>query len=108
MASAREHEPGDEGRDADQHREGIVIEVAGLQPDHVAGDVEHPGRDPVRPEAIDQPAVAALPEQAAEPDRGADEDEVVKLVEIPLVEQEAVKPGTLAGERGRQLWPTEG
>ena len=29
-----EHEPGDEQRDADQHGEGVVIDVAGLQPHH--------------------------------------------------------------------------
>src|SRR5580658_9100706 len=37
---AREHQQGDEGGDADQHGEGVVIHVAGLQPDHVAGDIE--------------------------------------------------------------------
>src|SRR5262249_448552 len=65
----REREPSDEGSRADQHGEGIVIEITGLQPHHVAGDVEHARRNAVRPEAVDQPAVAALPEQAAEPER---------------------------------------
>ena len=32
-----------------------------------------------------------LPEQAAEPEGRADEDEVVELVKIPFVEQEFVK-----------------
>ena len=66
-ALPREHEPGDERRDADQHGEGVVIEIAGLQPHDVAGHVEHARRDAVRPEAVDQPAVAALPQEAAEP-----------------------------------------
>src|SRR5215470_11169689 len=39
VASARENEPGDEQRSADQHGERIVVEVPGLQPHHVAGDV---------------------------------------------------------------------
>ena len=63
VASRREHEPGDERRNADQHREGVVVDVAGLQPHHVAGDVEHAGRDAVGTEAVDDRAVAALPEQ---------------------------------------------
>ena len=99
----REHEPGDQRGDADQHGEGVVIEVAGLQPHHVAGDVEHARGDAVRPEAVDQPAVAALPQQAAEPQRRPHEDDVVELVEVPLVEQELVERLVLARELGRQL-----
>src|SRR5579862_7837098 len=67
VASTHEHEPGDEGRDPDQHGEGVVVHVAGLQAHHAAGDVEHPGGDAVGAEAVDQPAVAALPQEAAEP-----------------------------------------
>ena len=59
-ARSREHEPGHERRDADQHGEGIVIEIAGLQPHRAAGDVEHPRRHAVRPQAVDQPAVAVF------------------------------------------------
>src|SRR6185312_17071868 len=59
--SHREHEPGDEERRADKHGEGVVIEVTGLQPDHVARDVEDARGDAVGAEAVDEPAVAALP-----------------------------------------------
>src|SRR5215467_12792762 len=90
VASAREHEPGDERRRSDHHREGVMVEVAGLQPHDVAGDVDHPRRDAVRPEPVDQPAVAATPQQAPEPDGRPHDEEVVDLVEVPLVEQEAV------------------
>ena len=90
-AAPREHEPGDERRDTDQHHEGVVVDVAGLQADDVARDVEDARRDAVRPEAVDDEAVAALPEQLAEPDRRADEEDVVDLVEVPLVEQELVE-----------------
>jgi hypothetical protein len=38
-------------------------------------------------------AVALLPEHRAEPHGRTDEDEVVELVEVPLVEQELVEPG---------------
>src|SRR5262245_12623077 len=41
VASAREHEPCDEQRSADQHGEGVVVEIPGLQPHHIAGDVDH-------------------------------------------------------------------
>ena len=53
--------PGDEDCDADEHREGVMIEITGLQPHHVAGHVQDSRRDAVRPEAVDEPAVAALP-----------------------------------------------
>ena len=90
----------------DQHGEGIVVEIAGLQPHHVAGHVEHACRDAIRTKAVDEPAVAALPEQTAEPLGRPDEDQVVKLVEIPLVEQEAIKPVVLARELDRNIGPT--
>ena len=103
----REHEPGDEGGGADQHGEGVVIEIAGLQPHDVARDVEHAGGDAVGAEAVDQPAVAALPQHAAEPLGRAHEDEVVEFVEVPLVEQEAVQQLVLAREFDRNIRPAD-
>ena len=70
QCASREHEPGDEGGDADQHGEGVVIEIAGLQPHDAAGHVEHAGGDAVGPEPVDDQAVAALPQEPAEPQRG--------------------------------------
>src|SRR5262245_38909656 len=102
-----EHEPGDERRYADQHGEGVVVEIAGLQPHHAACHVEHPGGDAVRPEAVDQPAVAVLPQYATEPQRRAHDEEIVELVEVPLVEQELVERLLLAGELDRQLRPPD-
>src|SRR5499433_4254629 len=103
VASAREHEPGDERRRSDHHREGVVVEVAGLQAHHIAGDVDHARRHAVRPEAVDQPAVTAAPQQAAEPDGGPHEQEIVQLVEVPLVEEELVQPLVLARELDRDI-----
>src|SRR5216683_2751025 len=57
------HEPGDEGRDTDQHGKRIMVHVAGLQAHDVTGDVQHARRDAVGTETVDQPAVAALPQQ---------------------------------------------
>ena len=102
-----EHEPGDERRDADHHGEGVVVEIAGLQSHHVARDAQHPLRHAVGPEAVDQPAVAVLPQEAAEPHRRPDEDDVIELVEVPLVEQEFVERRLLAREFDRQLRPLD-
>src|SRR5689334_3870582 len=77
----------DQRRDADQHGKGIVVEVARLQLHHAVGHIHHAGGDAIRAEAVDEPAVALLPEEAAEPLRRADEENVVDLVEVPLVEE---------------------
>src|SRR5665213_1505213 len=87
-ASTRKHQPGDQQSDADQHREGVVVEVAGLQAHGALRDVEDAGRYAVRAKAVDQPAIALLPQEAAEPLGRANEDEVIELVEVPLVEKE--------------------
>ena len=42
---------GDERRDADQHGEGIMIEIAALQPHDAIGDVDDARGDAVRAEA---------------------------------------------------------
>ena len=93
--------------DPDQHRKGVVIEVAGLDLHDVAGDIEHPRRDAVRAEAVDDVAVALLPEEVADPLRRTDEDEVIQLVEVPFVEQELVEHLVLAGEFDRQIRPAD-
>src|ERR1700730_11123849 len=57
------HEPGDERRNADQHGKCIVIHVSGLQAHDITRDVQHPCRNAVGTEAVDQPTVAAFPQQ---------------------------------------------
>src|SRR5258706_528529 len=61
LVHPREHEPGDESRRADEHGEGIMIKVAGLQSHDIACDIEYAGGYAVGAKAVDQPAVAALP-----------------------------------------------
>src|SRR5229473_1867333 len=107
VSPARKHEPGDESRNADQHGERIVIHVAGLQAHNVARDVKDPRRDAVGTEAVDQPAVAALPQQATKPQRRTYDDDVVDLVEVPLVEEEPVEHAMLLGELDGKLWTTD-
>jgi len=85
-----------------------VIDVAALQPHDIARHIDDARRDAVRPEAVDNEAVAALPEQPPDPERRANEQEVVNLVEIPFVEQEAVEIGlpsaSARGASGRTIY----
>src|SRR5215468_2548887 len=103
VSPARKHEPSYESRDADQHGKRIVIHVARLQAHDVAGHVQHPRRHAVGAEAVDQPAVASLPQEPADPQSRPYDDEVVDFVEVPLVEQEAVQHLVLPGEFDRKL-----
>ena len=84
--SPAEHEIGDDQRHADQHDEGVVIEVAGLQPDDAVGDVD--ARAPTTPSGP-MPSMTVpspvLPQEAADPLRRTHEEEVVELVEVPGV-----------------------
>src|SRR5690348_3636183 len=75
---------------AQQHYKRVGIEIARLKPrgDAVA-DTDRKGRA-VRAEPVDRLLVTAVPEEAAEPQRRADEDAVVQLVEVPFVGDEAV------------------
>src|SRR5689334_7106796 len=72
---------GQQTRDAQQHYERIVIDVAALQPAGPTTDRVGERRDPVRPEAVDDLLVAALPEQVAQELGPAHEGRLVDLVE---------------------------
>src|SRR6516164_6895518 len=75
-----------------------MIDVTGLQPDDAVSDVDHARRNAVRADAVDDGAVARLPQEAPKPLRGSYKDRVVKSVEIPGVEQELVGPAEAFGE----------
>src|SRR6185312_2965896 len=75
----------------------------GLQLYDTVGDVDHPRRNTVRSDPVDDPAVAGLPEEVTEAFCPAYEQEVEQFVEIPLVEQEGVKPAMLRCEVLRHL-----
>src|SRR5258707_4813970 len=55
------HEPGDEGRNTDQHGKCIVIHVSGLQAHDITREVQPPCRRAVGPEALAQPTGPAFP-----------------------------------------------
>src|SRR5262249_60841128 len=59
-----------------------------------------------RPEPADRVAVPVSPHGGGEPQRRTNDQEVVDLVEIPLVEQEFIERLLLAGELRRQLRST--
>src|SRR5690554_2104711 len=81
----------DEGGDADQDGKGVMIHVAGLERAGAARQVLGRGGDAVGADAVDQRAVAALPQAAAQHHRRLDEHPVVELVEVPLVENEEIE-----------------
>src|ERR1700750_774117 len=85
-----------------------MIEIAGLNLDDVAGDVEHPRRYAVGTEAVDDGTVALLPELIADPFGRPHENQVVQLVEVPFVEQELVQHRLLGREVLRQVRPAGG
>jgi hypothetical protein len=73
---------------AEQHDEGVVVDIAGLQP---PGPLPHriaDGGDAIGAKAVDDLLVATLPEQVAQPLGGAHEGRLVELVEEPLVVEE--------------------
>src|SRR5436189_176164 len=78
----------------------ISISAMPSMPSDQRAPLDHPRRA-VGPEPVDDALVAALPEQPAEPERRPHEQEVVELVEVPLVEHEPVhRPDLLDGLRG--------
>src|SRR5438270_5817618 len=56
----------------------------------------------MRAEAVDRPLDTAVPEQPAEPQRWAHEQEIEQLVEIPFVRHEPVDGGELLDEARRR------
>src|SRR3954470_11002382 len=102
-SSRRNDEPGDQGRDPDQHCKGIVIEIAGLHLHHIACHIEQARRNSIRPESIDDSPIALFPEEPPDPKRRPNKDDFVKLIEVPLVQQELVQRFVLSGEFSRQF-----
>src|SRR3954470_7570865 len=65
-ASRPEHEPTDERREPDDHRERVVVEITRLEAARDARDEADGLGAAVYDRAVDQPLVADLPEKAAE------------------------------------------
>src|ERR1700730_1768521 len=57
----RDQVPGDQRDDADQHGKGVVIDIAGLQPARFARQLAGRRRNAVRPQPVDDRAVARPP-----------------------------------------------
>src|SRR5579883_1321702 len=61
LAPDGEEIPGDDQHQADQHGEGVVVDVAGLQPRRAPRQRQRRRGEAVRPEPVDQGPVASLP-----------------------------------------------
>src|SRR6266404_1133796 len=102
LRSSREQVPGHDRDEPDHHREGIVIEVAGLQSARLARQVAGHRGNPVRTEPVDDRTVAGFPQPIAEHKRCSHEDPIIQLVEVPFVQQEQVKRAELRSQTHRE------
>ena len=98
--------PGDQEGEPEHHREGVVEEVARLRPP--ASRVKNgtiPMARPLMPPSMTSP-VAARQRMRPSPKARRTKSRVVDLVEVPLVEQEAVERRLVPGQtrRGRSGW----
>src|SRR5439155_12988927 len=96
--SARQKVPCDQRYEPDHHREGVVVEIASLQPARPSRQIAGDGRHPIGPEPVDHRAIAGFPQPVAGHHGRPDKQRIVKFVEIPLVEQEKVQRAELGGE----------
>src|SRR5689334_4874332 len=103
VLSHEQHEVADERGDADQHHEGVVVQVAALEAAQHARNVVGPRRDAVGSQPVDRRAVALLPEYPADRQRRLDEHRVIELVEVPLVVEQCVQRLEGADRLGRHL-----
>src|SRR3546814_13077189 len=84
--------------DLDEHHQSISVEITGLHPAGIFAANDHKRGGAIRPEAIDRSFVAPLPEEAAQGEGRLYEQHIVKLVEIPFIEQEVVEQPEMAGK----------
>src|SRR5512139_1984015 len=99
-------EPGHQGKHPDQHGEGVVVDVAGLESLDQAGAAFDQVRRAVDEEAVDHALVTAPPQTAAERARALGKHPAVELVEPVLVEQHLMHEAEAAGNgRGNSREP---
>ena len=101
---APHHHPDQQAHDAKNHGKGVVEQIARLHAGRRAGQPWDNTHGDAVDGAVDNLAVTLFPEHVAQPERRANEDKVVDLVEIPLVEQELIKHPLLRGQTGRHAW----
>src|SRR5207248_1012287 len=102
--SPRHQIPSDQGDDADQHGEGVVVDIAGLQPACFPRQFAGRSRDAVGPEPVDDRRIAGLPQPLAERESGAHEEPVIELVEVPFVEEKQIDGPEPHGQPSWQVW----
>src|SRR5437868_14277225 len=64
--SPEHQEPGDQGDDTEQHGEGVMVDIAGLQAAGFPRQFARRGGNAGGPEAIDDRRIAGLPQPLAE------------------------------------------
>ena len=77
-------QPAEQHRQADNHREGVGVQVARLQLPHNTGEPTHRVGRPVDEHTVDQQSVALLPEHAAERPASRGKALDVQIVEVVL------------------------
>src|SRR6185369_3829475 len=107
ISSRPEHEPTDERREADDHRERVVVEVARLEIARDARDEPDGLRAAVHDRAVDQHLVADLPEEPAEKPPAPRKHVLVEPVEVVLVREHAIEARELLLPARRQIRPLE-
>src|SRR6185437_2349736 len=80
VLSHEQHEVADQRGNADQHHEGVVVQIPALEPAQHAREVLSPGGNAIGAEPVDRRAVALLPEYPADRQRRLDDHRVVELV----------------------------
>src|SRR6185295_15028705 len=94
--------PGDKDHHPNQHGEGVVIHIPGLQGTGAPRQPDGRRGDSIGAETIDNRAVAAPPKQPAQTLRRKYEEAVVELVEVPFVQKEEIDRPESLRELGRQ------
>src|SRR5438132_581224 len=100
-------EEAQEGEYAEDHREGVVVDVAGLQAPRDAGEPDHQARRAVHHDAVDEGAVAPGPEPGADLACAAGEEPVVEVVEAVLALEDGGEHARLSLDDAGQVGPED-
>src|SRR5690606_4284345 len=85
------HGPAGEADKTEQHHKRISIYITRLQPDRETGPPSDERRGAIGTETVDGAFIALLPEEAADPEGGLHEEDVIELVEIPFIVEKLVQ-----------------
>src|SRR4051794_36434045 len=101
--SGLQEEVEDHGAEADEQQRRVGAQEAGLQGAHRGRAGPHDARRSTDQRAVDEHPLERLLAEAAEPGEGPDDDVVDDLVEVPLVDEQAVQGRQAGLQRGGAL-----